>query len=261
MIAGNPAGQLLPRRSAVGGFIDAALRAAERAVLVESLLLLPQRRVHDIRILGIDPHIVAADVLVLVKYFLKRSAAVRRPENPTLRVRPVRVSQRRHEQPVGVSRVHLDIGDHLRIAQPQVRPRLAGVRRFVHPVAHRQVGPDDPRSRTHVNHIWIRLRYRNRSNRPRRLFVEQRLPRRTEIRRSPYSAVVKADIKDVGLTGNSGQRPRPPRSHRPDGSPVHFGIQLRIDCLSRRQHRQGKEEKRGTAKSSHSQKCNTKYPT
>src|SRR5207237_3729287 len=72
----QPARELLPGGSAVGGLEDSAIRATERSVLVKSLLLLPQRRVHHAGIAGIQAHVVAAGVFVLEQHLLERGAAI-----------------------------------------------------------------------------------------------------------------------------------------------------------------------------------------
>ena len=75
---------------------------------------------------------------------------------PRSAIRSVGMSERRDEQPVRIPRIHLDIGDHLRIAQSEVRPGLAGVGGFVHAVADRQIGADDSRAGADVNDVGIR---------------------------------------------------------------------------------------------------------
>ena len=75
MIGGSPPVSLLPGGAAVGGFENAAIGAAERAVFRESLLLLPQRGVDGVGVARIDAHVVAAGVFVLIKNLLE---AVRR---------------------------------------------------------------------------------------------------------------------------------------------------------------------------------------
>src|SRR4029078_747557 len=93
-------GQLLPGRATVGGLEDpaavAVLVAAESAALDVALLLLPQRGVDDVRIGGIDPHVVAAGVLVLVEDLLERLAAVLGAEDAALLVGPVGMAEGGH---------------------------------------------------------------------------------------------------------------------------------------------------------------------
>ena len=131
------------------------------------------------------------------------------------------MAERRDEETVRVLGVDVDHRDHLRFAKTQVRPRLSGVGRLVDPVAHRKVGPDDPRSGADINDVWIRRRHGDRANGARRLRVEQRHPRRAVVGRAPDSAVVESDVKDARLARHAGQRARAAGSRRADLSPRH----------------------------------------
>ena len=62
---------LRPSGAAIGGFEDAAVGAAEGAVLIEALLLLPEGGIDDVGVLGIDADVVAAGVVVLESTFSK----------------------------------------------------------------------------------------------------------------------------------------------------------------------------------------------
>ena len=129
--ARQPVGQLSPGRAAVSRLVHAVAGAAEPLTLDEALLLLPQGRIDDVRIGGIDADVVAARVFVFGENLLERAAAIGRSENPSLRIRPVGMSERGDEKPIGVARVDVDHRDHLRVAKAEVRPRLAGVGRLV----------------------------------------------------------------------------------------------------------------------------------
>ena len=120
-----------------------AAGAAESRALDETLLLLPERGIHDVRIARIDPHVVAARVLVLVEHLLERPAAVRGSEDAALRVRPVGMAERRDEDPVRVAGVDVDHRDHLAVEESEVRPGPARVGRLVDAVAGGEIGPDD----------------------------------------------------------------------------------------------------------------------
>ena len=240
-------GQLPPVIAAVGGFVDAAVGAAESAVLHETLLLLPHGGVDDVGILGIDADVVAAGVFVGIEHLVEVRAAIGRAEDAALRIGAVRMPEGRHEHPVGVLGVDIDLRDHLRIAQAQVRPGLARVAGFVHPVAHRKIGPDDARSAAHVNHVGIRRGDGDGADRTRRLVVEQRRPGRAVVGGAPHPAVVEAGIEDIGLAGDAGKRPRAPGASRPDGAPMHLGIKLGAGRLRRRERRQRQSGQHQTA--------------
>src|ERR1019366_7672576 len=80
----QPETQFPPVIAAVGGFVDAAIVAAESAILHESLLLLPQRGVDRVGILGIDVDIVAAGVFVVIKHLIEMRAAIGGAEDAAL---------------------------------------------------------------------------------------------------------------------------------------------------------------------------------
>ena len=91
-------GELAPGRAAVAGLEEAAVRPVEGAVFPRALPRLPQRRVDDVGVRGIEQHVDAAGVLVLVEHALEAPAAVDRSEDAALGVGSVRMAERRHEQ-------------------------------------------------------------------------------------------------------------------------------------------------------------------
>ena len=160
MIARQAVRQLLPGRAAVGRLEDAAVvrRVPPNAPFFdEALLLLPERRVDDVRIARIDADVVAADVLVLVEHLLERRAAVGRAEDAALGVRTVRMAERRDEQPIRIAadRPRCSRSSACRAAA-EMRPRLAGVGGLVDAVADRKVGPDDAGAACRRRSCWDR---------------------------------------------------------------------------------------------------------
>ena len=216
--------QLFPRRAAVGRFKDAAVRAAECAVLEKPLLLMPQRGVNRVRIFRIDADVVTAGVFVLIKNLLERCAAVDGAENSALGIGTVRMSQGRDKKPVRIPRIDFNIGNHLRIAQPKVRPGFARVGRFVHPVAGGQIGPYDSRAAADVNNVGIGRSHRDCANGAGGLTVEQRHPGRAIVGRAPHAAIVEADIENVRLARHSSKRPSASGARRSNRAPMHLGI-------------------------------------
>ena len=182
--------ELRPRRATVRRLVDSAGAGPrrvgpERGVLIERRLLLPQRGVHRVGICGIDPYFVRAGVLVLVQHLLERAAAVRRAKHAALGVRSIGMAERRHEQPVRIGGVDVDVRDHLRVVEPEMRPRAAGVVGAVHPVAGGEIGPDDPRPGADVDDGGVGRRDRDGPDRAGRLAIEQRLPVRAVVARAP----------------------------------------------------------------------------
>src|SRR6185437_9090571 len=220
-------GQFFPGAAAVRGLEDAAFGAAELLAFDVALLLLPQPGIDDVRVAGIDAHVVAADVLVLVQHFLEGLATVGRAEDAALLVRAVGMAKRGDEQAIRVVRVDRDVRDHLRVAQAQVGPGLAGVGGFVHAVAHGEIRADDAGARADVDHIRIRGRHRDRANRAGRLVIEQGHPVRAVVGGAPYAAIVEAGVEHVRLAGYAVQRPGTATAGGADGAPVHLGVVLR----------------------------------
>ena len=189
---GQAVGQRLPGRAAVGGLEDAAAGARPHGVLPRSLPLFPHRRVDDVGVRRIDVDVVAAGVLVLREHLLERPAAVGRAEDAALLVRTVGMAERRDEQPIRVARIDGDVGNLLRVAQPEMRPRLAGVGRLVDAVAGREVRPMEPFAAADVDDVGVRWRDRDGADRPGRLVVEDRLPGAAGVGRLPDAAVDRA---------------------------------------------------------------------
>ncbi len=179
----------------------------------------------------------------LYRTFSKRRAAVGRAENAALRIRTVRMAERRDEQPVRIPGIDLDVGDHLRIAQAEVRPGLARVGGLVHAVADGEIGPDDARAAADVDDVGVRRRHRDGADRAGGLVIEQRRPRRAEVRGAPHAAVIEADVEDVGLAGDAGERARASRARRTDRAPVHLGIKPAVDRLSHCSQGQAKQQR------------------
>ena len=128
--------QRLPRRAAVDRLEDAAVGAVPRRVFPRTLALLPQRRVDDVGVRRVDVDVLAAGVDVFEEHALERLPAVGRAEDAALFVRAVGMAERGDEQPIGVFRIDGDFRNLLRIAQAEMRPRLAGVRGLIDAVAN-----------------------------------------------------------------------------------------------------------------------------
>src|SRR4029079_19207 len=129
--------------------------AAKSLSLEEALLLLPERRIDNVRIRRVDADIVAARVLVFVEHLLEGAAAVGRSEKAARGVGTVRVAERRDEKTIGIARVDVNHRDHLRVAQAEMRPCASGVHRLVDTVADGEIGPDDSGARPDVDDVRI----------------------------------------------------------------------------------------------------------
>ena len=229
--------QRLPRAAAVGRLEDAAARTRPRAVLPRALALFPQAGVNDVGVFRIEREIRSAGVLVFREHLLEGAAAVGRAIDAALRAWPVRVTEDRGEQPVGVARIDDDHRDLLPIAQAEVRPRLAGVGRFVDAVAHRQIRPRQPLAAADVDDVRVGRRDGDRANRAGRLIVEDRRPRAAEVVGLPDAAVHGGHVEDVGLARHTGDGLGAAAAERADRPPPQLGGERRdVEALRRRVH-------------------------
>src|SRR5882672_11308979 len=99
------------------------------------------------------------------------------------------------EQAIRVFRIDGDLWNLLRVAQAEMRPRRAGIRRFVDAVADREVRPRQSLAAADINNVGIARRDRHPANRSGRLVVEDRLPCAARVGGFPDAAVAHAYIK------------------------------------------------------------------
>src|SRR5207237_419135 len=195
--------ELMPGRTAVGRLEDPAARAAEGAALDEALLLLPERGVDRVRIARIDPDVVGARVFVLVENLLKGLATVGGSKDTALLVRSVGMAEGGDEEPIRILRVDGDHRDHLRVVQAEVRPRLAGVGRFIHAVTDGEVGTNYACAAADVDDVRVGGGDGDGADRAGALVIEERVPGRAVVGGAPDAAVIEADVRDVRLAGDS----------------------------------------------------------
>ncbi len=182
---GQPVRQRLPRRAAVDGLEDAAVRARPHRVLPRPLTLFPhawRRPSRDSR--DRCRRRCRRCSRPWSSTFTNVCAAVGRAIDAALLVRSVGMAQRRDEQPIGILRIDGDVGNLLRVAQTEVRPRPPGVGRLVDAVAGREVGTMQAFAAADVDDVGVGGRNGDRADRPGRLVVEDRLPRRARRRSS-----------------------------------------------------------------------------
>src|SRR5262249_18550890 len=165
------------------------------AVFPRPLPLLPQRRVDDVRVGWIDVDVLATGVGVLEQNAFESLAAVGGAEDAALFVGTVGMAERGDEEAIRIPRVYGNLRDLLCVAQPQVRPGGAGVRRLVDAVAYRKVRPGQAFAAADVQNVRIGWRHDNPANRAGWLIVEDRLPRPAGVGRLPDTAVHHPDIE------------------------------------------------------------------
>ena len=141
-----------PGVAAVGRLEHAAARAAGRhgVLLAEGL---PERRVEDVRVVPVDHEVDRAGALVAEEDALPAVAAVGRTEDAPLLARHPILAERRDVDNGRIGRVDADLGDAVRVAEPDVLPGGARVAAAVDAVAGQDVaanarlaGADETRS-------------------------------------------------------------------------------------------------------------------
>src|SRR6185295_18163337 len=128
---GQPLRQRDPMVAAIGRLPEPAAGSLPRAVLPRPLPRRPERRVDRVGLRWVDAERDRAGVLVAVEHSLERLAAILRPKDSALFVRPVRMAERRDEQAPRIARIDDDRPDLLAVAQPEVRPVHAAVGRTI----------------------------------------------------------------------------------------------------------------------------------
>ena len=158
------------------------------------------------------------------------------------------MAERRNEQAFRIRGIDRDARNLLCVAQPEMRPRPAGVRRLVHAVARREIGAVQSLSRSHVDDVRIRDRDVDRADRARWLLVEDRRPHAAVVGGLPDTAAHHADVEHVRLARNSGRGLRASAAERSDVSPAErdtAGIEggLRRECAGERERRRCGDER------------------
>ena len=121
--------------AAVGGLEEAAVRAAPRTVFPGAFLTFPHTDVDNVRMVRINLNFRCTGKFVDKKNILKGFAAIYCPVKPTLLIGPIRMPGYCYEDAIGIVPVDCNLTDLLSVAKTEMRPRLAGVNRFVNAVA------------------------------------------------------------------------------------------------------------------------------
>src|SRR5260370_7938308 len=93
------AGDLLPTRAAVSGFVDRARSRGRSIRTPRRTLVMQKRSIDGLRIVRIGSEFDRANILVLIQNLLPVRAAIDRAEYPALRVGAISIAERR-TQPV-----------------------------------------------------------------------------------------------------------------------------------------------------------------
>jgi hypothetical protein len=228
--------KLGPVIAAVGRLEESAAGAAARHH-VRHAERFPQRRVHDLGIFRIEIQLDAARLVVAKQHLLPGLAAVFGSEDTAFGIRAGGMAERRDEDDVGVGGMDPDLRDHLRLDEPDVRPRLARVSRLVHAVALRDVAAQLALAHPDVDDVRVRWRDGDGADRgARELAVGDRGPGCAAVDRLPKSAAGRAEIIFVRARRAAGGRNRSAAPGGTDAAPVERAERLRrvvVFCLRR----------------------------
>src|SRR5206468_10612659 len=104
---------------------------------------LPHAGEQDARIPGIHGHVGTARVLIDKQRALPRPAAVDRPEDTALRLRPVRMAKRTREDIIRVRGIDGDASNATGFVETGERPGFSGVSGFVDALADGDIAADE----------------------------------------------------------------------------------------------------------------------
>ncbi len=108
--------------------------------------------------------------------------------------------QRRYIQPVRIAGIDHDLADLPGRFEPDVCPRLAGIRRFEHADSIRVLAADVRLTGSDINNIRVRRRHRDRADRANRnAFIRDREPSVSRVLRFPHTAADGAHIERIRL--------------------------------------------------------------
>src|SRR5207244_5424327 len=121
---------------------------------------------------------------------------------------------------VGIAGVHQDGGNLLGIAESEAAPGLAAIGGLVHAVADGEVWPLQPLAAADVGGVGVGRRDGESADGAGGLIVEDGFPTAAIVIGLPHTAIVHADVEDVGLCRDAGRAHRPSAAIRSDVAPA-----------------------------------------
>jgi len=207
-----------PAVPAVVRFPQAAVRPAADK-LPEVPVHLPDRGENDARVRRVQRKVHRAGLLAHVQHTLPAAAAVRRTVDAPFFIRPERMPQRRHVDDIRVARMNPNLTDMMAVAQAHILPGLSAVGRLVDAVSPADIQPDRRLPCPRVDHVRVRLRYRNRAHRRDvEIAVADVLPVVPAVDCLPNTARHRAKIEDILLRRMTRHRDHAPASGRADAA-------------------------------------------
>src|SRR5579871_6507873 len=178
----------------------------------------------------------------LVEDFRPMLAAIGGPVDAALVVGTVCMPQRADVNGICILRIDDNAADLARFVQPDVLPALAAVRRTVHPIARGEVGANVGFSGADVNDFRIGGSNGNSPDRSNGLMVEDGRPGYSGVRGLPDAAIDCAEVKRVGIAGDSGGGDGAASAKGTDQAPLEPAEKIGRDGL-RKQRRENEAKK------------------
>ena len=221
-------GDLGPARSGVVGAPQAASRSAARE-LPEVAVRLPQARVEDGGVAGVEGEVGGSGALVAVQHPLPARTPVGGAEHAAFGVGAEGVSERGHPHAVGVAGVDADLADVPGVCEPEVHPAPPPVGGAVDPVAMGDVAADGALAGAGPDDVRVGVRHCERAHRRGvQVPVAHVRPGDAGVLRLPDAAGHRAEPEHRGLGGVAGHRHHPAAARRADAAKPH-GVEQRVD--------------------------------
>ncbi len=195
-----------PVRAAVGRLVEAAARTAARQAPRRPLRL-PRGRVQHLRVHRIHHQVDDAGLVVDEQNLAPRLAAIGGLEDAAVRAGDEHVAHRRSVGHVRVLRIDHDIADRVRVAEPGVLPRPAGIGRPVDAVTGDERAADVALARPHVDHVRVGRCHGHGADavaRAGQRAIGDVLPLQAVIGALPDAAVDAAHVEQVRVAGHAG---------------------------------------------------------
>src|SRR5579863_1919455 len=150
------------------------------------------------------------------------------------------MAQHGGEDTIRIARIDRQRRNLLPVNQTEMSPGLARIRRFVDAIAYRKIGSVQSLAAADVNDVRIGGGHGDRTDRLRRLVVEDRVPRAPVVVRFPYPAVHLRHVENIRLAGHASGGARSATAKRPNHAPAQVLISI---LRNLRPTRGGKKEK------------------
>src|SRR5207302_9311964 len=132
---------------------------------------------------------------------------------------------------IGILRINDDGANLLPIAQSEMFPGTAPIKRFINSVAGRKIRPAKAFAAAHVNRVRIRCCDSQSADSASGLIIKNGIPSAPIVRCSPDAAVIRRHKEDIRLRLYPRDSHAAPAAKWADQSPAQFLIKLGIELL------------------------------